>query len=333
MNDRTDAKPALVEPSGGSALAPSTATYLLLQLLLPAESRLRLPVLGEVLLHPRLLGLEVASTWDVQIGSACEVFSIAHAGHIGHLYVEGGLAMRAVNMLLGLSPTIPAGALSRLERGLLVGALAVVLGGIGSELPVQIGEADGRGVGRDAFVIRTTVDVGGHCGQAWVVAEAGFFTGILAARALSRPALAPWIELAATALSVGAWADAEVGDRLVFDETPALQSSAVWHVQVRNGGAVAFGQCLERGWLVASDQVGGTAEARPVAATDNSRADQRLIQACLDCKVDRDRDRLALWARRDGTITLRSANEILGYGDRVEHDGKLAVLITRKLAG
>jgi hypothetical protein len=333
MEHGTDPNSLAADLPSDDATTRSLSTHLFLQLTLPAEARVRLPSLGDVMLQMRLLAPKVRAAWEAGERGGSEVFAIADPDRIGHLYVENRLAATVVSALLGLPPPVAGGRLSRLERGLLTGVLAVVLAKAEFALPVRICDVVDTGSVAGPFVLRISADVRGECGQVWLVAGDELVTRIRATPWLRRSEVTPWIEIGATSIDAMELADAEPGDRLVFDEAKGLSSTAAWPVMLQNDFARVSACWLPSGLLVAAADPGEVtfAHGSRALAAPAARPKQRVVRAVVDC--DRSRGPGALWARRDAAIALRTDDEIVAYGTRSEHDGAFAVLITRKPAG
>jgi flagellar motor switch/type III secretory pathway protein FliN len=270
------------------------------------------------------------------------------------LLVESAFALHTVNAILGCDPVAMVRTLSRIERGLLHGALAALSARLGLPPGVRVCAGEATTPTPDSLVIEVRLGLRDVLGRAWVCAPIEFLARMLTSLAptmdTSQAQVA--LELGRTSLLVSELADADEGDVLVFDGVAALSEEEAWPVQIRRGktlapallrpdgvfvvaGGVAQDGDLEtitkvEGIAVRSGRRSGQLDetaAEPsveVAAEIGRLQGAELARLLRGAAPDIDR-RHSLLLRRNGIAWAEG--EILAAGD------VLAVRIKRKLAG
>jgi flagellar motor switch/type III secretory pathway protein FliN len=276
------------------------------------------------------------------------------AGTGALVVVESAFALHTVNAILGSEPVAMVRPLSRIERGLLHGALAALSARLGLLPGVRVCAGEATTPTPDGLVIEVRLCLHDVLGRAWVCAPIEFLARMLTSLApmLDASQTQVAIELGRTSLLLSELADADEGDVLVFDGVAALSEEAAWPVQIRRGEAVAPALMRPDGVLVVAGGVAqngdlGTitkVEARAVRSglksgpLDDASANSgvevaaeigrlqgaELVELLRGEAPDIDR-RHPLLLRRNGTAWAE--------GELLASDDSLAVRIKRKLGG
>jgi hypothetical protein len=206
-----------------------------IQSCLPGELTVDLPGLGELVLRPVVS--EHDADWLLMRRHSCEVVLIEAAGREALLLVERGFALHAVNTLLGQSSVSAACPLSRIERGVLHGVLALLYAHLGSVLTINACSEDRQAPNPDSVVIEFSSWLHGSTGHAWLCASVEFLAQIQATRTTTSKAslAAVRLELARTSVPISQLTGAKEGDVVVFDETAAPSDADPWPVRIRIG--------------------------------------------------------------------------------------------------
>jgi hypothetical protein len=309
---------------------------------LPGELAIELPGLGELILRPVVS--ESDAVWLWQSRRSCEVVPLECAGGEAHLLIERGFAMHSVNAMLGCAPVCAAGSLSRIERGLLHGILAVLSARLGLPLTVGVCSEERQAPGPDSVVVEFSVGLRGGAGRAWLCAPEEFMAQILAASERLT-----CLELGRTRVPLSQLAEAKAGDVVVFDETAALPAADPWPICIRGRGAVVAASLRPDGILadVDADDLGivTRADRRPAripAQSDAAKPPPASTEPAAEISAELGRFHGPLLARllcgapldggRDRPILLRLADAPWAEGEIVAFDVALAARITRKLA-
>jgi len=270
----------------------------------------------------------------------------------GRVSVEGGLATRLVDVVLGGREVLsPARAVGPAERGVLVGILAPVFDRIGGSLQLAPAAARGSRDGGGAaltFALQTAVASG------WLRLRppAGAMTltdedraEIWRARAGRLP-VSGHLELATTRVPAAALAGAGVGDAVVFDDARAsgFGPDAPWNGRLRIGEHVAEFRVDVDGKLSLAGGFCRLQHEEGSMSVSGSDTDATTVLAAASIEVVAELGRvelrgeevlglapgavLALGARRD-RVALRVGGELWADGELVDVDGELGVRITR----
>jgi hypothetical protein len=302
---------------------------------LPGELTIALPGLGELVIRPAVLDGDAAWLWNSR--RSCAEVPIACAGVHARLLVENGFALHTANALLGRGPSIAAGTLSRIERGLLHGVLAALSARLGLLVMVGACAEDLPAPNSESMVIETSVRLRGGLGRAWLCASAEFLAKILATRmpTWKESSAMVCLELGRTRVPASQLAAANPGDVVVFDEVVALPAADPWPVGIRIGSAVFPGSLRPDGVLASQDghDLGSVtrAERRPAPAPGYSATPSPVAtENCEQIVAEIGR------FHGDSLASLLGGNPIEGgRGDStvLRREGEFAVRITRKLAG
>ena len=320
---------------------------------LPEEMKIQLPGLGFLVLRPAVVEIDAARIENVRRSG--EAVLIECAGSMALLFVERGFALNTVNAILGYQPVTAAGPLSRIERGILQGALVALSAHLGLMLDVRLQVNESQASPSDAIVVEVSLGLRGVAGRAWLCASDEFLTKILTTRTPS-PGQSPVmirLELGRTRVPVSELAAAREGDAVVFDGVAALPAADPWPVQIRRG-EVVVPACLRPDGAVAfaggdaDDKVCGTATkderspARPPTRPDLAKAGA-MTDFCVEIAAEIRRlqgEALAgllcgtpLARGRGDAILLRVDDTPWAEGEIAAIDGDFAVRITRRLAG
>ncbi len=316
-------------------------THLLVQLGLPSELAVRLAGAGEVTVRPRLSRRTSAAGWPGGSGRDQEMVALDFGGEAARLFLEARLAVGIVNAVLGLRPPPFAGPLTRIERGVLTGALAALVAELGLTPGIVIG---GVPAPDDSWreAIEFSVGLGANLGYGCLTMSDGFLDRVGRAWVGSAVPLEPRIDLATTTIAPPDLVSAASGDQVVFDETPALPANEDWPVQARCAANRASAWWLPDGRLLArEDPPGGdaTLATRPEGVTGMARGSVkrdlvetsvRVVAGYDGLSVDADRGP-GLMVARDAPVVLEVGGQPWAYGVLGQVAGALAVTITRRL--
>ena len=246
-------------PTAGAVRESSVGvagTHLLVQLGLPSELAVRWAGVGEITVRPRLSRRTSAAGQPGGSGRDQETVALDFGGEAARLFLEARLAVGIVNAVLGLGPPPFAGPLTRIERGVLMGALATLVAELGLTPVVGIGGAPAPD---DSWreVIEFSVGLGANLGHGWLTMSDGFLDRVGRAWVVNAVPLKPRIELATTTVAQPDLVSAASGDQVVFDETAALPANEDWPVQARCGANQASAWWLPDGRLLAREELPG----------------------------------------------------------------------------
>jgi hypothetical protein len=319
---------------------------------LPEETTIRVPGLGEVVFRPAVLDKDAA--WTANLRRSCEVVWAECAGTGAQLLLESGLALHLVNAILGFDPVAVARPLSRIERGLLHGALAALSAGLGIPPVVRVCAGEVPTPNPDSLVIEATLGLGKVLGRAWVCASIEFLAQMLTSQASTAEAATVQValELGRTSLPPSELAGASAGDVVVFDGVAALSQEDAWPVQIRRGDAVAPALLRPDGVVVVAGDVAlagdtGTITKLEGSAVQSGRRSGQLgsVDESSNVEVAADMGQLRGAALatvllgepprvgRSQPILLRWNGTAWAEGVLLAVDSALAVRIRRKVAG
>lgn len=311
---------------------------------------IELPRLGAIRMRPALRRAGDPRAWLEDARQVCEALRLECQGVAALLLVERSLALRLVNLVLGFAPSMAAGPVSRIERGILETVVATMLArlGFGQELRLLGGGACDMHPGVRLLAI--SVELGGSGGLAYVCGNDEFLLSAWRSREppLQEVLAVPRLALARTRVPRSALADAEAGDTLVFDGQPPLLPSEPWRVWIGYGKQVILARLDPDGSLCLdgpTDGEGGITpratgtEPDPEADARAFGADDAHSQAEVVAEIGRlESYRLAELVfgglrgmGRAGPILLRVGAIPWAEGELVELCGSTAVRITRKL--
>ena len=314
---------------------------------LPSGLTVDLSGLGNLVLRPVVVETDVA--WMGRLHRGCEGVRLECAGTEALLLVEKGFALHIVNALLGHAPAISDGPLSRIERGLFHGVLAVLSARFG--LLSTVCAEERQTPDSASIVIEAFVELRGRAGRAWLCASAEFLAHMLATQALAskKPLAMLCLELARTLVPAAQLAAAKAGDGLVFDEVAALPAADPWPIRIRNGGAVVLASLRPDGILASRDvdDLGIVTQAERRSARIPTPSDPAKFSPgstdTVEIVAELGRFQGVSLARllggapldwvRGNPILLRLADTLWAEGEITAHDDAFAVRITRKLAG
>jgi hypothetical protein len=261
------------------------------------------------------------------------------------LLLERGLALGLVNTVLGLPWPPFAAQLSRVDRGVLEGTLAVMLDRLGLSPAIWLRGGGAEQPPPGTLAIAVSVGMGSESGLAWLLSTDEFLRRWWRSRGPGVDEPAPWLELAVTQLPRLEMLEVGVGDRVVFDETPALPSDGTWPVRLRWKENAVVAQWLVDGSLVSV--AGGAALARIEVPTrperrphvgrlgPNVAATGEAVRMSVGVslpKVDIV-DLRPLRIPRTASMLLKANHKPWAFGEVTQLDGSFAVAITRKLEG
>ena len=321
----------------------------ILRVWLPGEIAVTLPCLGDLILRTSVLAGDAAWLSSVQ-GSSCESTQIECAGSKGTLAVERGFALHIVNTLVGCESALASGPLSRIERGLLHGALVGLAGRL--HLPPEVRVSVGAPApAAEALVIEVSMVLGEVSGRAWMCASLEFLSRYLEVESAgsSVDSQAVRIELGRTRVPRSDLNAAQSGDLVVFDEVRALSEEEAWTVHLRHGdSSLPASLCLDGALVFARENVlGRQAEVPtwadgPVLPVDGPRFGEKAkaqddLAAEIGCISPA---ALAAYLRglpmnleRAHRILLRRNGMAWAEGDLLAFENAMAVRITRLVAG
>jgi hypothetical protein len=327
--------PSLVREPVAAFLCRPGAAPSLARLVLPEAWDLDLAGLGTATVRPAGLDREAPAALVSEARASCEGFYLPSMGP-GLLLVERRLARNLVDVLLGLPMAAVAPPLSRIERGILGGVVAGAFGKLGLACGVHLAGAEAYEVGPDTVALDVSVRLDGVGGRVWLCATPPALVRSWEAAERSSgsgPAVLQ-IELARTRLPRSEAATALQGDIVVFEETAALSSSSSWPLQVCYRGrrvSVLLG-CDGRVWAdERTATTGRMAVGRRARASAGARVEV-TAEIAHAIAADLPDGQSAGSVRGDG-ILLRMGESDWAEGVLSEVAGRLAVLITRTLAG
>jgi hypothetical protein len=318
------------------------------------EIRLALPRLGPLTMRPALLGPAEATTRVEEFRQPSEAIVLECRGVAGLLFVETRFALGLVNAALGISEPLVSGPLSRIERGILEGVLAAVIGQLDFGPGLLLPEARDVEVPPDPRAIEILADLHGQRGRAMVCGSEEFLVETWNSWC-ERPGAGrrtACLEIARTRVPVAQLATAEAGDTVVFDEEPCFSPTEPWPVRIRCGdldlsarwhpdGALSFDEVVDLGDCearTASDRGAGHAAFGPLAAY--GEGENRPCTEVVATIAPIDARALAGLVRgvlegtsRTQPILLKVGASPWAEGELVDLGGSPGVRITRKSAG
>jgi hypothetical protein len=308
---------------------------LLAHLILPEAWKIDLAGLGTATL--RIAGFNQQTTAALlgQARGTCEAFALPSMGP-GLLLVERRLACCLVSMVLGLPMPALASPLSRIERGIVGGLVAGALGKLGLGCGVHLAWTEACEVGPDAVALDLWASLDSEGGRIWLCATPSALWRSCEGAALSSgssPAVLQ-LELARTRLARSDVLTAAEGDIVVFEETAVLSSSSTWTLQVCCRGRRTSAVLDPDGSVWADEQAATTIRIVAGQGVCSSAGEcvevtAEIAHAAAEDQPDRPSARSA---RGDG-ILLRVGESDWAEGALCEAGGRLAVRITRTLAG
>jgi len=320
----------------------AAAMRLALRLCLPTRKAARLFAGRELILRPSIHEREARIEQLEGARRQLDPIALDCAGEPGALLIERRLALRVVNAVLGISMPPFAGQLSRIERGIVEGTLATLLSEMGFAPGVQLREGTTDPLPTSSTVVELDVSLGETDGRAWLVAGDVFFERVWALRDRQWRTGALSLQLAVTRVPAAQIASAARGDALVFDETPALSPDGNWAVGVRRGQDVVPARWLPDGLVLADESVARvpveedvTCDERPGAGGSSAvaAAESAVVTALIDCPALDGAPGAPIRLSRGQPILLRVGDRPWAHGELTNVDGRLAVTITRLLAG
>jgi flagellar motor switch/type III secretory pathway protein FliN len=318
---------------------------------LPAEIAVQVPGLGEVVGRPVVLDRDAA--WISNLRRSCEGAWVECSGSGALLLVESTFALRTVNAILGCEQVAMVRPLSRIERGLLHGALAALSAQLGLLPAVQVCPGEVPTPNLDSLVIEAHLGLHEVLGRVWVCASVEFLAQLLTSHAptLTASTAQVVVELGRTSLPFSELAGASERDVVVFDGVAALSEEEAWPVQIRRGDAVVPALLRPDGALIVGGGTALDAELGTLTRVEGRavRSGQRSgqldgVAANSIVEVTAEIGRLhgaALAGLLSGTpfdmgrshpVLLRRNGTAWAEGERLALDDALAVRITRKVA-
>lgn len=318
---------------------------------LPGEIVVAMPGLGEVVCRPVMHGNDAA--WMPNTRPACEEVCIASTDARALLLVESAFARHIVQSILGCDPVSAVRPLSRIERGVLHGALAAWAARLGLLPEVRVCAGESPTPGPDSLVIEARMGLRGGFGRAWVCATVECLARFLSSQSPhAEPSSAQVaVELGRTGLLVSELAEAREGDVVVFDGVAALTETEPWPVLIRGGHAATPAVLRPDGVLVAAGsaridvEAGKTTKVERIAGRSGQRfgpANHAADAVSVEIVAEIGRLRGAALAAllrgashgtgRSQSILLRRDGSAWAEGELLAIDNALAVRIKRKLA-
>jgi hypothetical protein len=337
MNKQADASMGSDVGAVDASDARGSAAYLWARLCLPAQVPVALPI-GELLIRPRLSERAAPRPRLESESHAGEVLALEVEQHPGVLLVERRMALGLVHAILGLPWPTLAGPLSRIERGMLEGTVATTLAHLGFAGRIRVCERARALTPTGAFTIELSLSVRGSDGWACLMSSDE------ALRRLCTPSHArdlvtgPWLEVASTRVPAGDLAGAEPGDRVVFDETPALLATKCWPARLLWRGNTLAARWLNDGTVVipqdteepTTKPVVRSPGRTPLAKEMNASGRWVEVSAGSDCAALVAAGLGPLVVSRAESMVLRADGRVWAYGSVTETDQAFAVTITAK---
>jgi hypothetical protein len=257
-----------------------------------------------------------------------------------------------VNAILGCEGLAAVGPLSRIERGILLGALAASSAHLCLSPDVRLSEAGNQLPPACPIAVEISLGLRGVAGRAWLCASEEFLNQNIreSVRGLSQAALR--LELGCTAIVRSELAASGVGDAVVFDEVAALSATEPWPVHVRREREGMPASLLADGTLVLAS--GDDDGSRSGVTTQAERSSRRPSVSCAVAAGGSKQGPCAdvtaeigglrgvplgallgevpLDLRRSDPVLLRADDVLWAEGEITAIDGALAVRITRMLA-
>jgi hypothetical protein len=311
----------------------------LARLLLPDTTEVVLPGMGRMGLGLTFLDEDVGAGVREQ-SATVESFSVGEGA--GLFLMDRLLARQLVDRLLGRVPSVVPTPLSRIERGLLCGLIAVWSGklglclGLGSSAPGLV-ETAGEVVRIDLAIFSD-----GLVGRARICAGREWVERCWRSqRRWSEPSLALLrLELAQTVVPRAEALAVVAGDVIVFDETRALSPAGI-ALRLCHGGR-KVGVRLAPDGRLCLDQPGETTE--PVLPRDPTRTDVVEVVE-ISAEIGHwtggaddgppliDEPPSEDWPLSCDRVLLRMAGQDWAEGTSCALDGRLGVRVTRLFAG
>lgn len=324
---------------------------------LPEEMSIQLPGLGLFVLRPQVLEIEASPAWMADVCPSCEALSMECSDSAALLLIDRGAALNVVNAVLGYEVAAAAAPLSRIERGILQGALAALSVHLGLPPGVHLRTDGDQAALLDPITLEVSWRLRGGIGRAWVCASEEFLVKILTLKTPDRtPGQATvQVELACTRVPVSELAEAKEGDAVVFDGASAWLATEPWPVQIRRGKTVLPASLRPDGTLAIAGEDcyaacgSATKDERPAWRSSSDSAIGAAGKAlCAEVTAEIGRLRGVALAEEllrthasEGTPVLDRSDPILlrvdgipwAEGEKIAIEGGLTVRITRRLAG
>jgi hypothetical protein len=310
--------------------APGASAHPVAQLCMPDEFVVPFGARGEMVVRPRLLEEAETQAWR-QSPPVGERFCLTCAGGISSLIVEPPLAAAVVAQVLGLALSVGA-PLTRIEKGVLTGALAAMLSQVGLAPSVRIGEC--RPADPAALFLAFAVELSGKSGQGWLLATDGLLDAAWRRWPGFGPASDIELELAETAVATAELEDAAIGDLIVFDGVAGARAEVAWPVIMRRGDRRMAALWMADDSLVIAAASAGMAGVRPSPPAAGSPAPPAAAPATARvialCPVE---TASLTWKGpfvqpRDGRVVLLAGGTSWARGQVVARDGDFTVAIT-----
>lgn len=323
-----------------------------LRFCLPEQRSIDLPGLGALHLRPGVRDFEANTTWIADVRRSCEEVAIECAGSPALLLIDTGFALHAVNAILGCERLAAGGPLSRIERGILLGALAALSAHLCLSPNVRLSENEDQSPPACPIVVEISLRLRGVAGRAWLCASEEFLNQNIREPLPGSSRAALRLELGCTGIVRSDLATSEVGDAVVFDEVAALSATEPWPVQVRRGREGMPASLLADGTLVlaSGDDDGSRSGVTTQAERFSRRPSGSFAVAaggskqgpCADVTAEIGGLRgvplgallgeVPLHQRRSDPVLLRADDVLWAEGEIAAIDGALVVRITRMLA-
>lgn len=302
----------LRRPGGAQALA---------RLLLPDEITMELSQPGDVVLHPRCVTIDGPARPGLE--ASCEAF-VLESIDAGVLLVERGFAHHLVNAILGRPPSLATRSLSRIERGIVAGLVALLFGRLGIPCGIRATSPCSPPQVKDALFVEVRAHVQGSDGQAWLCAGPAAVGRVWQMAGTAGPSATLRVELARTELAEADAVTACPRDLVVFDDRRACLMSEPLLVDLCYRGRV-LPVSLDGSGSVRMDD----ASARNLSSSRASPGGSVVITAEIV------RKRRSSFATVEdpafSAVLLRIGESDWAEGVLVAHEGCLAVQITRML--
>jgi hypothetical protein len=338
---------------------PGSLLSVLAHICLPGEIVVQVNGLGSLVLRPTILGSRITKTHAESARSCCEVLTLECGEGFGWLLVERRLALQLVHTLLGVNAPTVSRPLSRIERGLLEGVLALLSARLGYSpalhLCTEATQSPISPIMAGAMTLEILIEFHGQVFHAWLCVNDLFITEAWTTwQGTSGQASTTFrLELARTRIPAADLAMAEECDWVVFEETAPLSPSDPWPVEIRRGRFVIPAHLHPNGSLQIKDidfddleddtdtkperfaihsNVGNevkcrTSGAGPFEEIVAEIGDYQLSGNELAGLLSEGRLKMG----RNNLVNLRRQETPWAEGKLTEIDGEFAVRITRKL--
>jgi hypothetical protein len=289
-------------------------------LFLPEKVSIELAQVGSLALRPRCLELDAGDL--VGLANSCESFSL-DAVDGGVLFVEHSFARHVSNAMAGLPGSLTNRPLSRVERGMVAGLVAVSLAKSGLPLGVRVVAERSYLPMEDALCIHVRADLAGMDGHAWLCATATAWGRALHSLGLAQGLGPLRLELARTQLPRAEALSGRAQDLVVFDDSPACPQAAPLSVDICCLSKRLPARLERNGCVRSDDAVAATRRIRlprkPIAQANFVEVTAELARPCPSAPTG-----------SDGVI-LRIGEADWAEGLPATHEDRLAVRIVRIL--